>query len=106
MGPILSAMADPGRTAYRGFEYQIDVSAWLAVVFLREGRRDSIVIEPLGGEDLAALDDDSGIDTRNRTVSCQSGGALIQVKSRSGGAWGNDELGEILSGRGVDKTKT
>jgi DNA polymerase III delta prime subunit len=92
-------MGDPGRDSYRGFHYQIRVSAWLAAVFLREGGRDAVVIEPLGGEDLLALDPASGVDTADRTIECVAGDIVVQVKSRKGGSWGNEEFGPILTGK-------
>jgi hypothetical protein len=92
-------MPDPGRNAYRGFEDQIRVTVWLSVTFLESGGIDTIVIEPLGGEDLHALDPASDLDTGERDVRFRAGNIDVQVKSRQADAWGNIELKEILQGK-------
>jgi hypothetical protein len=73
-------MFDPGRNAYRGFAYQIQVTAWLALVFLREGDASRVIVEPLGGEDLKALDVSSGLPTVHRPVHTTVGDIVVQVK--------------------------
>lgn len=92
-------MMDPGRNAYGGFEYQIRVSAWLAAVFLRAGGCTAVVIEPLGGEDLAALDPASAVDTSGKSIVWSAGEVLVQIKSRATGAWGNEDLSAVLAGK-------
>jgi hypothetical protein len=97
-------MPDSGRNAYRGFEYQIRVTVWLSLTFFEHGGVETIVIEPLSGEDLHALDPASGIDTSERDARCRAGNVDVQVKGRQTDAWGNAELKEILQG-GKDPTE-
>lgn len=77
---------DPGRDAYRGFEYQIQVSAWIALRFLGELQAPEVVVEPLGGEDLQALNALSA-DTSEQAVGLGTVDYLVQVKARGTGSW-------------------
>jgi hypothetical protein len=92
-------MPDPGRNAYRGFEYQIRVTVWLSISFFEPGGVDTIVIEPLGGEDLHALELASDLDTGERDIRLRAGNIDVQVNSRQADAWGNADLKEILQGK-------
>jgi hypothetical protein len=92
-------MADPGRDAYRGFEYQIQVTTWLALLFLGEHNAPSIVIEPLGGEDVEILrSSDLVTDTSDLSVALATPGLSVQVKARGTGHWTCAQMNEILAG--------
>ncbi|WP_437328853.1 HEAT repeat domain-containing protein [Sorangium sp. So ce381] len=122
-------MAQPGRTAYKGFDYQIWVSIWLTLVFLIEEKlAQSVEVEPLTGEDLELLrsgnaeHDTSEIATSLRAVGGEPTGAaagaegakgaaqplwryIVQIKGRRVGHWTGGDLHQILTGNDDEETK-
>ena len=75
------------------------MSAWLALLFLGEHGAPSIVIEPLGGEDLEILRSGDAVkDTSHVPVGVAMPGYIIQVKARRAGAWRRTEVNPILAG--------
>lgn len=98
-------MEQPGRSAYRGFEYQTRVSAWLALVFLVERKfAEEVEVEPLSGEDFEVVqrgdaDKDTSERTTKLTVEATSRRRyIVQIKGRRAGHWTAGELAEILKG--------
>jgi hypothetical protein len=122
-------MEQPGRTAYRGFDYQIWVSIWLTLVFLiKERLAEAVEVEPLTGEDLELLRsgdaerDTSETATFLRAVGDEPTGAadgskdakgaaqplrryIVQIKGRHVGQWPAGALHQILTGNGDEETK-
>lgn len=116
-------MSQPGRTAYRGFNYQIKVTVWLALEFLIARKHPGpIIVEPLGGEDAQILrqykeQQDQAArenelpETNQRRVGAQVGKTshhqcIIQVKGRSGNHWTAGELLDIIKGGDANATST
>lgn len=97
-------MAQPGRDAYRGFNYQIEVSIWLALESLFSKRLgDFVEVEPLGGEDLEILRRESDEVTSGRVAALSLPAQdphryIIQIKSRHAGQWYPSELAKIIRG--------
>ncbi len=122
-------MEQPGRTAYRGFDYQIWVSIWLTLVFLIEEKlAQAVEVEPLTGEDLELLrsgdaeHDTSEIATSLHAVGGEPTGAaagaegakgaaqplrryIVQIKGRRVGHWTPSALHQILTGNDDEETK-
>lgn len=99
-------MGRGGRSAYRGFEYQIRVTAWLALEFLiAQNRRGRVEVEPLTGEDLEILRSrDENQETGERRVGFVVGDGgeqrcIVQIKARQGGHWTAGHLVAILNGK-------
>ncbi len=91
-------MPDSGRLAYRGFNYQIQVSLWLALDLIDAGTLESVDIEPLGGEDLAVLSRDPSADCRDRGITVKTGPLVVQIKGRERGWWTASEVLGVLRG--------
>lgn len=111
-------MSQPGRTAYRGFNYQIRVTVWLALEFLIARKHPGpIIVEPSGGEDAQLLrqyrqqdqaaKENELPETNERGVGAHVGTTsnhqcIIQVKGRSGNHWTAGELLDIIKGGDSD----
>ncbi|WP_433935481.1 hypothetical protein AB3662_12205 [Sorangium cellulosum] len=104
-------MVDPGRIAYRGFEYQIHATAWLLLSWLIDHQLGAVIeVEPLSGEDLELLRaDEPTPDLGDRSTALHTeGGAsryIVQIKGRSAGDWGKSELNAILSGEDASSSE-
>ncbi|TKC98030.1 hypothetical protein [Polyangium fumosum] len=108
-------MNQPGRTAYRGFEYQIQVSVWLSLEFLINSLSQdgaTVVVEPLEGEDLEILQrcdldtDTSGKATGLSATMASAARYLVQIKAAGAGSWPPGALEEMLVGpKAKDKKK-
>ena len=101
-----------GRDAYRGFEYQLQVSVWLLLEGVVDGGH--AIVEPLGGEDLEILrQPNSECDTSEIAtgleVSTKAPGVapatryLVQIKARRTNHWSAGEIEGMLFGRGSNE---
>jgi len=106
-----------GLDGYRGFEYQIDASIWIALdLMLRTERIDTMLVEPENSEDVEAVLTNFAAplpvvvdpDMRSATVSATVGSGrrmLYQMKTRSTGPWTKDRFGSVV-GDGRQPTKS
>jgi hypothetical protein len=105
-------MSDGGRLAYRGFKYQLEISTWLCLHLLSNKTCDRVLIEPPNGEDLQAhlkqeaSGPESSPDVPTPAVGIRGGPLLVQVKTRSYGAWLASDLNEMLTGRLAPRAAT
>jgi hypothetical protein len=95
--------SEAGRDAYRGFEYQIQVSTWLLLELFRNPSVDEIEVEPPSGEDLLALSHAKSGETGELATGLavkesESGPLHIQIKGRRIREWGGAAFRDILSG--------
>lgn len=94
-----------GLPGYRGFEYQIEASIWIALTaLLRDRQATEIYIEPDSAEDIEihlAPDEQSATLTlptsANRRV-------IIQCKTRSTGPWTQDAFSQVI-GNGLPRPR-
>lgn len=77
-----------GLPGYRGFEYQIEATVWVALhLMLEEKRCDIIVVEPQSAEDLElAVNADQSSSSVEFTIS-PARRLVLQFKTRSTGPW-------------------
>jgi hypothetical protein len=80
--------SDGGIAAYRGFEYQKDVTVWIALeAVLARGIAGEISVEPASGEDLD-VPLTVAVETALGTIRVPGAATLtIQVKHWGTGAW-------------------
>ena len=77
-----------GRAAVAGFEYQIDVSVWLALDLILASRlTQEVVLEPASQEDLEAKLEDYAPGCVTSSTALDGYDLVIQAKHRSGDAW-------------------
>lgn len=105
-----------GLDGYRGFEYQIDASIWIALdLMLKTERIDSMLVEPENSEDVEAMLTSapatppvvSAPDEQSATVTATAGNGrrmLYQMKTRSTGPWTEAKFGEVV-GDGLQPAK-
>ncbi|RMN31191.1 hypothetical protein ALQ61_04291 [Pseudomonas coronafaciens pv. zizaniae] len=86
-----------GLPGYRGFEYQIEATVWVALhLMLREKRCDIIVVEPQSAEDLElAVNADQSSSSVEFTVS-PARRLVLQFKTRSTGPWTKSALSGVV----------
>lgn len=91
VGDSLSAdefVGGSGGYAIAGYDYQIDVSVWLALDLVLASRRTGeIVLEPASEEDLEAELEPHEPSRLSSTVRIDGYRLVVQVKRRSGDAW-------------------
>lgn len=95
-----------GGAALAGYDYQIDVSIWLALdLMLARGLTDNVVLEPVSQEDLEATlqDHEQGAVATRTTVDGLE--LIVQAKRRDGDAWTVADLQRLLT-HGSDKRKS
>ena len=107
-----------GLPGYRGFEYQIDASVWIALeLMLHRGRIDEMLVEPENSEDVEALLDAPAPSCTNAKpedrqaaivdATLSAGRRMIyQMKTRSTGPWTDAHFSEVIGdGRQPEKPK-
>lgn len=97
-----------GLPSYRGFEYQIDASIWIALdLMLVKERIAGMLVEPSNSEDveaeLAAAPPDSQTTSINVTVT-KGRRMLYQMKTRSTGPWTDAAFSSVV-GNGLQSKK-
>ena len=100
-GASSAGQSRPGNPSYAGYEYQVEVSVWLALeLLLRQDVAESVVIEPRSQEDIEAElrvpSDDAlsfvSADTERYRL-------LVQIKSKSTGVWSARDFANVLIAR-------
>lgn len=96
-----------GSSGYRGYDYQIFVTVWLALKLMLEKRRcAAIEVEPASDEDVEAK-----LDVPADAAAARLGLAMdtveldVQVKSRDSGQWTESGFRDVLNGSPVAKSK-
>lgn len=97
-----------GLPGYRGFEYQIDASIWIALdLMLVKKRITTMLVEPSNSEDVeaavAALADPDA-QTASVTTVARGRRMLYQMKTRSTGPWTYAAFGRVV-GDGLQPEK-
>lgn len=92
--------AAKGAPGYDGYEYQIEVSIWIALeLMLKRKSSEVLYIEPESTEDVEVHLVDRGKDLRCSEKTIEK--LLIQCKSKERGLWGEGEFKKIV-GDGID----
>lgn len=95
-----------GGAALAGYDYQIDVSIWLAIdLMLARRLTDKVTLEPVSQEDLEATlqDNEPGAVATRTTMDGYE--LIVQAKRREGDAWTVADLKRLLT-HGSDNRKS
>jgi len=86
-----------GLPGYRGFEYQIEATVWVALHLMLEAKRcDAIDVEPQSAEDLElAINADESSSSVTLSVS-STRRLVLQFKTRSTAPWTKDALSDVV----------
>ena len=77
-----------GGRAIAGYDYQIDVSVWLALdLILANKFTQEIVLEPVSEEDIESEIEESEPGIVTSTASLDGYTLVVQAKLRTGDAW-------------------
>lgn len=90
-----------GGPALAGYDYQVDVSIWLALDLILSRRlTDRVLLEPASQEDLEATlaDDEQGVVATRSTLDGRD--LIVQAKRRDGDAWTVSTLKSLLTKSG------
>lgn len=86
-----------GLPGYRGFEYQIEATVWVALHMMLEAKRcQEIVVEPKSAEDVEVL---VSADENISTVTVDAGPTrrlMLQFKTRSTGPWTKSAFSDVV----------
>ena len=86
-----------GSAALAGYEYQIDVSVWLALdLVLVTGRTDTLILEPASQEDIEATVVDTEPGRVVSRASIDDYTLIVQAKRYGGDAWTPTRLKALL----------
>lgn len=105
--PGSGAHNQPGSGAYSilGYEYQIDVSVWLALDLVLESKlAQELILEPASQEDLEADLTDAEPARVTSDLPLASYRMIVQVKLRSGDAWTMPGIQSLLQHGTVRKS--
>lgn len=98
----MSAKTDSngGIAAYRGFDYQKDVTVWIALeALLARGIAGEIIVEPASGEDIEVPLTEA-VERALTTIHVPGAATLtIQVKHRGTGAWSANDFAALVNPR-------
>lgn len=94
--------------SYAGYEYQILTSVWIGLdLILGKNITNEIIIEPRSHEDVeAALNVKPNVGWSSANASAGPTELIVQVKSRSTGAWSARDFSKILLGKEEAKTRS
>ncbi len=98
----MSSDDSDGVASYQGYEYQILATVWLSLelLFSRKGC-DSLVVEPVSGEDVAAdLDVPAEAAVSNVTLELTPQSIEVQIKLRQTDQWTPARFEEVVRGKG------
>ena len=94
-----------GNAGYAGYEYQIEVTVWVAfdLIFAKTVTNE-VTIEPPSHEDLEAAVRDSAKSVLNLTAENDRIDLMFQVKTRSGAPWRPADVARVLAGTTREST--
>ena len=88
-----------GNTGYAGYEYQIEVTIWVALdLIFAKAVTNELTIEPPSHEDLEAAVHDSDELVLDLTCDSSRFDLMVQVKTRSGAPWRPADVATVLGG--------
>ncbi|MER9949527.1 hypothetical protein [Mesorhizobium sp. M0047] len=94
-----------GNPGYAGYEYQIEVTVWVALdLLLAKAATDEVVIEPRSDEDLEAAVTDASTASLGLTAEGERLDLILQAKTRSGSPWSTAAIADVLLGKDADQT--
>src|SRR5687768_14308532 len=89
--------ASGGLPALAGYDYQIDVSVWLALSLVLDKKlTDELILEPRGQDDVEANLDDVDLPRTATRASVNKYQLVVQAKLRNGDAWSVPEIEALL----------
>lgn len=89
-----------GNRSYAGYEYQIDVTVWVALdLMLAKGVTDALVIEPRSREDIEATLHNPDEALLGITGTGTHYDLVLQAKSRATDPWSARAISNVLLGR-------
>ena len=104
MGQSKSSAAGLGSDALAGFDYQMDVSVWLALdLMLGSKLTQEIVLEPNSQEDLEAELEENEPGRSVNILDLDSYTMIVQSKLRSGNAWTASGIKRLLNHGGPNR---
>jgi hypothetical protein len=93
----------PGNPGFSGYEYQIEVTVWVALdLMLAKAVTDEVVIEPPSEEDLEAAVLDPAAASLGLTALGARLDLILQAKTRSGSPWTTTAIADVLLGKDVN----
>lgn len=103
--PPARSRVSPGNPGYAGYEYQIEVTVWVALdLLLAKGATNEVVIEPRSDEDLEAAVKDPSTASLGLTAEGERLDLILQAKTRSGSPWSTAAITDVLLGKDADQT--
>ena len=88
-----------GNPGYAGYEYQIDVTLWIALdLMIAKEATDALVIEPPSDEDIEAAVIDPDEALLGLVAASDRFDLIVQIKSRSTEPWTAAAVANILTG--------
>jgi hypothetical protein len=99
-GPATRRNAKPGNAGYTGYEYQIEVTIWIALdLILAKQATDEITIEPRSDEDVEAAVRDPESALLDAALKGDRLDLVLQAKTRSRGPWTAQAIADVLLGK-------
>ena len=97
--------AGTGNLGYAGYEYQVEVTIWIALdLLLAKAGTDSLDIEPPSHEDIeASIKDPDHALLGLTTQDTNRVNLFFQIKTRSGSPWSSVDLARVLTGKASGK---
>ena len=100
-----NAKTGAGNPGYAGYEYQIEVTIWIALeLMLAKAGTDRLNIEPPSHEDVEAsinYPDDAFLGLTAQTPDQID--LIVQIKTRSKSPWSARDFAKILTGKANEK---
>ena len=82
-GPPARSRRNPGNSGFSGYEYQIEVTIWVALdLMLAKAATDEVIIEPRSEEDLEAAVTDPAAASLGLTAQGARLDLILQAKTR------------------------
>ncbi|QCO05074.1 HEAT repeat domain-containing protein [Azospirillum argentinense] len=104
-GPPARSRRKPGNPGFSGYEYQIEVTVWVALdLMLAKGVTEEVIIEPRSEEDLEAAVKDPSAASLGLTAQGTRLNLILQAKTRSGSPWPTTAIADVLLGRDGEDT--
>lgn len=89
-----------GNPGFRGYEYQIDATIWVALdLILARAATEEVVIEPRSEEDLEAGVKDPSLASLGLAAEGKRFDLILQTKTRSGSPWTSNAIADVLRGQ-------
>lgn len=101
---LLSTKKRAGNPSYAGYEYQIEVTIWIALdLLLAKTATNELIIEPPSYEDIEASVEYPDKALLGLTAQVNRIDLIFQVKTRSGAPWSSKDFAKVLTGKQDEK---